>query len=437
MKRGVTLIELLVALAIATLVGYIAFDLVRDEQGNYTKTRNKVRLQADARDAIRIIEEDMANLGFRAGLRYQNGNLPTGFNLDRVCNIKGTSNPVLRADQRLIVIDDNGDSSDIVEGRFFRVSPSDGVLCDSTPIRVRYLVRNNQLIRQFWRAGDSINIRNDAVVLDNVLTLQAQVATDTLLTSQNASWQLKNHPLDDPRVTSSSTNASTLTQSRAYAYNGGDSIQEWNGWTTSTLSLESGAGGTLMPTAKYRLSCLLEMNKPFLDAFRNLTDTGSLVLYLRNNGSWIDSINVRIPSIPDVPLGISWEFQPHSITSSSTIQFVLRSRLATPDPTALLRVGAIHVRRMSGDPTDDPRSNKPQWYWRDAIRDTPAKDSIFRTQAEGLKLWLVARSKRGNKEANPDQFQGIGNWDLNGTKPAGSNTYAVYQRIIPVVNHGY
>lgn len=433
MKRGVTLIELLVAMAIAALVGYIAFDLVRDEQGNYTKTRNKVRLQADAREAIRIIEEDFASLGFQKGLEPQAGNIPTGSSLLKTCTIGGTSDPVIRADQRLIVIDDGGDSSDIVEGRFFRVSPTNGVICGTTPIRVQYLVRGTQLIRRFWAVGDSTNVRNEAVVLNDVLTLQAQVATDTMLTSLAPVVKALNQPLDDVRVSSS---AGFLIPSDSTAYgSNGDTLVGWKGWRNSLDSLVSGFGQKLMPQATYRLSCLIELNQAFRDAFATATDTGVLQVSLRSAGAWSDAVQIRLPRLIDKPFWVSWEFQPDGISSSSTIQFGLHARLAKTDPAARLKVGSIHVLRVGGDPTNNPQ--KPQWFWRDAIRVNTAKDSLFRTQAEGLKIWLVSSSRRANKESNSQPFQGIGNWKQNGTNPPGSKTYAVYQRILPVVNYGY
>jgi prepilin-type N-terminal cleavage/methylation domain-containing protein len=65
MKRGLTLIEMLVAMILTTIVAFIALGLVRGEHANYTLTRQKIKLQADAREAMRIMEEEIKNSGFQ------------------------------------------------------------------------------------------------------------------------------------------------------------------------------------------------------------------------------------------------------------------------------------------------------------------------------------------------------------------------------------
>ena len=431
MKRGVTLIELLVAMAIATLVGYIAFDLVRDEQGNYTKTRTKVRLQADARDAVRILEEDFANLGFRQGLR-SGGAMPVGADLKRIC-LSGTT-PVLRPDQRLFVRDDGGNGSDTIEGRFFRVSPTEGVQCAISPIRVRYFVRGTQLIRQFWNAGDSVNIRSEAVVLEDVVTMQAQAATDTLLTNQLPSVRPKNHLLEDaklaPVVTGDLIPTDTITHGTT-----GDTLVGWRGWGTNARELQSGLGQKLMPNATYRLSCMIQMDPVFHDAYTSLTDTGFLQIIVRSQTVWADTLDVRFPPHSEIPFWVSWEFQPRDISSASDIRFGLRARVAVPNTAAKLHVGSIHVTRVAGDPID--LDDAPQWFWRDAVKVNPVQDSMFRARTEGLKVWLVTKSRRGNREGSQQAFNGIGNWSENGKTPTDPNSYAIFERILPVVHHGF
>lgn len=431
MKRGVTLIELLVAMAIATLVGYIAFDLVRDEQGNYTKTRTKVRLQADARDAVRILEEDFANLGFRQGLR-SGGTMPVGSDLRRIC-LSGTDT-VLRPDQRLFVFDDGGNGSDTIEGRFFRVSPTEGVQCAISPIRVRYFVRGTQLIRQFWNAGDSVNLRSEAVVLEDVVTMQAQAATDTLLTNQLPSVRPKNILLENPTLTEVGT--ANLTPIKKIPYGStGDSLAGWRGWGKNVRELQSGIGPKLMPDATYRLSCMIQVDSVFKNAFAIPTDTGFLQVYVQTPSAvWTDTLDIRLPPHSETPFWVSWEFQPYA-TGLEEIQFGLRSRIAVSNTSAQLHVGRIQVSRVSGDPVNALAA--PQWFWRDAAKVNPVQDSMFRARTEGLKVWLVTKSRRGNREGSQQAFNGIGNWSRNGTTPADPNSYAIFERILPVVHHGF
>jgi len=65
MRRGLTLIELLVAVILCGIVVFIAIQVLRGEHKNYTVTREKVRLQSDAREGMRILEEEIKNTGYR------------------------------------------------------------------------------------------------------------------------------------------------------------------------------------------------------------------------------------------------------------------------------------------------------------------------------------------------------------------------------------
>jgi len=160
-------------------------------------------------------------------------------------------------------------------------------------------------------------------------------------------------------------------------------------------------------------------------------------VYVESQGAWADTLDVRLPPHSGIPFWVSWELQPRNITSSSDIRFGLRARVATPDTAARLHVGSVHVTRVAGDPTLDPKADKPQWFWRDAIKANPAQDSTFRARTEGLKVWLVTKSRRGNREGSQQAFNGIGNWSENGKTPTDPNSYAIFERILPVVHHGF
>jgi len=61
-----TLVELLVAMVITGIVAVIALEMIVGERSNYTGTRDRIRLQSDSREALRIMEEEVKNAGFRA-----------------------------------------------------------------------------------------------------------------------------------------------------------------------------------------------------------------------------------------------------------------------------------------------------------------------------------------------------------------------------------
>lgn len=63
-RRGITLLELLVAMVLVGIVGYFASILMNDEQTNYTRIRERIKVQADAREGMRIMETELRNAGF-------------------------------------------------------------------------------------------------------------------------------------------------------------------------------------------------------------------------------------------------------------------------------------------------------------------------------------------------------------------------------------
>lgn len=62
--RGITLVELLIAIVLTTIVAFITIQMFTGEQANYTQTRNRIQLQSDAREAMRMLEDEMKNAGY-------------------------------------------------------------------------------------------------------------------------------------------------------------------------------------------------------------------------------------------------------------------------------------------------------------------------------------------------------------------------------------
>lgn len=77
MKKGLTLVEILVAIILCGIVVFIAIQMITGEHKNYTKTREKIRLQGDARDGIRILEEEIKNTGYRTNASIGAGRVLT------------------------------------------------------------------------------------------------------------------------------------------------------------------------------------------------------------------------------------------------------------------------------------------------------------------------------------------------------------------------
>jgi prepilin-type N-terminal cleavage/methylation domain-containing protein len=71
--RGLTLMELLVAMALTGIVSFIVIGMITGQSANYTTTRTKIKLQSDTREAMRIIQDELKNAGFRTKDSIVNG----------------------------------------------------------------------------------------------------------------------------------------------------------------------------------------------------------------------------------------------------------------------------------------------------------------------------------------------------------------------------
>lgn len=71
-RSGMTLIELLVAMILCGIVAFIVLEMFSGEHKNYSTTKAKIKLQSDAREALRIIEAELKNAGYRTALDLSN-----------------------------------------------------------------------------------------------------------------------------------------------------------------------------------------------------------------------------------------------------------------------------------------------------------------------------------------------------------------------------
>jgi len=444
-KRGMSLVELLVAMLVTCLVGYIAFDLIRDENGNYTKTRNKVRLQADAREAIRVIEEDLANISFHEGLVLKAaGARPNASPIYGSLKQCDDSLPL----HKRVEVSDNPSGSDTIVARFFDPDRDTGAKCGATsPYVVRYLVNSrNQLVRDLWTPGKQYPTATQmvqSIILDSVSTLQVEADLDTLNFSTASSVAGFLKPVSKAEtapIASSGTHRWALSGLTAGTTlspmsSSGDSGKVVSGWSTATSSMTYTSPSSVLKRSSYNFSCLLSIDQAFANLYQAvspLTGTGTLrlVLYSTTSDTLVD-VEIRRPAVIDGPTLISVPFRTNDATTGF-LHITLQGR--TVRDTTLVQpsitLGAINVVRTGGVPTLSPSLNNA--YWQNGL-----STSAFNTQIKGLRVWLVAKSRNGNHELNATNFSGIGNWIKNGTLPPGKNSYAVYERIIPVVHHGY
>ncbi|MBK8801028.1 MAG: prepilin-type N-terminal cleavage/methylation domain-containing protein [Fibrobacteres bacterium] len=180
-RRGLTLLEMMIALALTGMVAYIALDMFAGQQANYTRTREKVKLQDDAREVMRIIEEDVRNAGYRTTVSSEATGLAGSI---------GKCGYVLDKDSAAFTAGNrNTIAGDTLRIRYVEPSSIDGqVTCgygSGTSFReIGYLQRNDTLFRRL--RSDTTSASEWVEMLSNVVTFQVEYGLLTDPTDQIA-----------------------------------------------------------------------------------------------------------------------------------------------------------------------------------------------------------------------------------------------------------
>jgi hypothetical protein len=269
-----------------------------------------------------------------------------------------------------------------------------------------------------------------------VATMQAQVDLDTALhpASTPLTSQTFNYPVvkgERQAAQWSVSSAEVLRGSSLVALTPqGDSAQSFSGWHNyAAVDLTYESTNDLLDGSTYQVSCMIRVNQ----AFHNLFNAGSTLGVLSARAivgtDTLGTTQISLPDIVDGPTWVSWILQTR--TQSGPLNLMFQGKLADDSVgcTPVLDIGSLKVTRLQGKPrlTVNARTN-----WQNG-----SAASTTGIQTKGLRVWLVARSPKANKENDQLQFTGIGNWNQNTQKPSDKNSYVVYERTIPVVRYGY
>lgn len=439
-RRGMTLIELLVGMFIASLVAYIAFDLINDEHKNYSRTRNKVRLQSDGREAIRIIEEDLANVGFMAGLNT------TAPGMSRFAARLDTCTQGLKPEDRISIVDGGGTSSDDITIRLLGITAG-MVACQDNAAKIRYYVdaTTKNLIREFTPAftgGSRVPIQS--TVLQNVETFQIQAGIDSAgdpygpTATADTLW-MRYDSLPAKWASSTSLTIGPLVPWPVGAPPNLPKALQIGGWTASTHSLNVNTGRSLIANSQYHVSFWLWADSGFRSMYDATEPTKNFILAGMKLGSkfYPDSVRLMLPPAA-APSFVSFYVDVPTTTSNSA-QFMLKTILSkTADatqPAPKLYISGLKVVRVAfRKPNAGASTNKEDVYlWKNGT----STDSNSRRKTQAIRVWLLAKSNRANEENSQPTFSNLGNWNPAPFTPTNKNSYALYERVIPVVNNGY
>lgn len=172
MKKGFSLIELLVAVLIAGLVIGFAVAMLRDQNSNMIHVRSRVQSQTAARDGMKIMESELRAAGFGVQLAYANpGTAPL-----EITSLLPTCPALIDAPtgSSVIAMDGEDGGNDTLDLAFpAAVNGSFGTDC-LTAQWSRYLVTGSDLMRYSATTRADLEFSIPTVVGRNVDVFQIQ-----------------------------------------------------------------------------------------------------------------------------------------------------------------------------------------------------------------------------------------------------------------------
>lgn len=411
LRQGVTFPELLVAMLCATLVAWMVFDLVGDENRNYTRTRAKVRTQNDAREAMRIIEEDMKNSGFHRIVLPKNGGLPTqGY--DSIC--------LLNKQNRVQVIDGGAGSDQLILSSYL---PANDRFCGDA-VQISYSVdAANNLVRSLTR-GANAPIRS--VVLPSVQTLQFQMGVDT-----TADDTARRSPDTLIGLTNTGLPAISATGATGYAFPNNDTVA-MVAFTPMTVAALQSAALNLLPNSTYQVSLDLMPNQNLISWHDPLPNANEYIQLGMSTGAvWIPGAMTTVAFPPNFrrPNRVLWQVTTDNSGLSASLRLELKFPTlvapgSQPETLYVSRLRMVRIRDAG------QTLNNPNWTWYDG--DNTRIDR--RRQTLAVRAWILSKSTKQNIEGEETSFGPIANWNGTGSTATDKNTYVLHERVILVVN---
>lgn len=345
-RAGFTLIELMVAMILTVIVGWVAFDFMSDEHGNYTVTREKIRLQSDARDAVRLMEDEIKNIGYATST-----------------TLSGTALTITTCtDIAFATTSATFDTPAAGRLKFHMYSPFVSFSCGADRWTIAYRLNNRTLERAAWQGADK--------------------------TDANATWVPFMQNVDSFRIGYGIVNPKTelitvadLTSANApslFTLTGGVGIEvdqssatdrPWRvkSWSTTAGRALLNKDLALVAGATYRIAFQAQATASFLS---NAVDTkGRFVL----TQSGVEKVSITFePGKEGAPRQIQYDFTvPSTGTYKLGLASVLTSNVAAP-ADCWVQASSLRLLKLSnGDyPTtwNDESSPAADWGTIGAVR---------------------------------------------------------------------
>lgn len=421
-RNGVTLLELLVAMALATIVSYFAYDLLRDESGHYIRTREKIKVQADARDAMRILEAEIRNTGF--GARASTNRIANAaercsqvwFDTVTGAAIRPTNNSTTISTGDQIVI------RSMLLGSSGQLATTCGTGAGSLFQEIGYRLNGGSLERYFRQDTSATPVW--VPFLNDVVSFQVQYG---LAATPNTFIGV---PATIMNIGNWASSGGTVASCGAGCVN----LQGWSATASRTWGTTM-AGFNVKRGETYKLGFTFDGNLGFLDSNATGTVTGYnrprlFVGILESlTGKFIDSINVWAGDqlVPDPAPREIYLTMP---TNGTSVRFAVRGRLKT-GATVSTPAQELWIRNVSIELVNS--GTYLSWI------DNPTSAQLGETKA--VRVTLLTKTQDRNREGVKATYTGaeLGDPALPSYTASGADTtrsHVLLQRIIPVVNNG-
>jgi len=406
MKRGLSLIELLVATVLTGIVAWLAFDLFSGQNKAYTRTRERVRLQADSREALRLIEAEIRNMGYKSTV---------SISANRIRSSMGTCTDAW-------VDAASGDSSSFTyvnsttlagDGfSFLFHEANSGPLSSCTNLRTIGFQKSGSLLQRRWCNGACTN-EPWISLLDSVVSFQVRYgmialpndtsnANGATQTSTASRWTSGSLVKTGTSPNFSLTGWSTARQQAIYGFPI-DSLDITQTWLVSFSCTPNAALLTDMDTASFRVG--------FFNSNGTVSGTTDTVTFYPGSSS-SSARTVRLTINP-------------ATNAISGRYLGIEGRLKTTTQSGWsLAISDFKAIRIS----------RGRYTWIEAPT-IPQKNMV-----KAIDLRLLVKARHTTDEASPGPFDAnaLGQTGLVFT-PTGADekrSYVLFQRVFPVVNNG-
>ncbi len=408
-RRAVTLIELLVAILASVIVGYVAFDMVNAQKTNYVRTKEKVKLQTNVRDAMRIMELEMRNIGFAtsvangAGLNDVATNCPLPGGV--TTNIDVTDNPTMAI-------------GDVIQFRYFETlrgptgSPLLTANCATSYRQIAYRLNNGTLERM--RSDPNSAVQNWVPFLNDVLSFQVEYGM------RGNAGTIGSEPFGTTAFLENQQNWTPQTAPNPTA------SLLFNGWSTALQTLKTNVDVPVFRGSVYQVVLNLAGNPTFLDPINGYNRVFLQVGMMASGGNAFLAGASSIvwagdPITPNYTVNVF--FTP--TVDLPDARFGIQGNLLTPvnAATANLTITNLSIQVVS----------QGTYQWNTA----PTNAQLPFVSA--LRVTILAKTQSNDKEGVRASFTAT---ELGGTStgytvlsPDAQKTHILLQRVIPVVNN--